>query len=41
MGSKEQRDAFTNMISIMRTDSGSEVCANNTELQNVLLGVHE
>ena len=41
MGSKEQRDAFTDMVSIMRTDSGSEVCANNTELQNVLLGVHE
>lgn len=41
MGSKEQREAFTSMVSIMRTDSGSEVCANNAELQNVLLGVHE
>ncbi|MDX3775489.1 hypothetical protein QE250_15330 [Chromatiaceae bacterium AAb-1] len=41
MGSKEQREAFTNMVSIMRTDSGSEVCANNSELQNVLLGVRE
>lgn len=40
MASEEQRDAFTNMVSIMRTDSGSEVCVNNTELQNVLLGVH-
>ncbi|CAD6365222.1 hypothetical protein SHEWT2_00382 [Shewanella hafniensis] len=41
MGSKEQREAFTVMVSIMRTDSGSELCANNKELQNVLLGVHE
>ena len=41
MSTKEQRDAFTNMVSIMRTDSGSEVCASNADLQNVLLGVHE
>ncbi|MEL4293646.1 hypothetical protein [Shewanella xiamenensis] len=41
MGSKEQRNAFINMVSIMRTDSGSEECVNNAELQNVLLGVHE
>ncbi|WP_215399551.1 hypothetical protein [Rheinheimera oceanensis] len=41
MATTEQRDAFTNMVSIMRTDSGSEVCVNNTDLQNVLLGVHK
>ncbi|PCJ43634.1 MAG: hypothetical protein COA71_01815 [SAR86 cluster bacterium] len=41
MVSKEQREAFTAMVSIMRTDSGSEVCVNNSELQNVLLGIHD
>lgn len=41
MGSKEQREAFTSMVSIMRTDSGSDLCSNNTELQNVLLGIRD
>lgn len=40
MNSKEQRFAFTNMVSIMRRDSGSDACANHSDLQNVLLGVH-
>lgn len=38
MGTKEQREAFTRMISIMRKDSGGEVGAQPADLQTVLLG---
>lgn len=38
-GTEAQREAFTKMVSIMRTDSGSEYVANGQELQNILLGV--
>lgn len=41
MASTEQCTAFVKMVSVMRADSGSELCANNTDLQNVLLGVKE
>lgn len=41
MTSKEQRLAFTKMVSIMRRDSGSDVCADDYDLQNVLLGVRD
>lgn len=41
MVSKDQRAAFTQMVSVMRTDSGSEICVNVSDLQNVLLGVHD
>ncbi|GLQ31948.1 hypothetical protein [Litoribrevibacter albus] len=41
MARQDQRDAFTTMISIMRTDSGSELCEDTTDLQNVILGVRE
>jgi len=40
MNTEEQRKAFTNMIAIMRTDSGSEQGANSQDIQNILLGVH-
>ncbi|WP_445367364.1 hypothetical protein ACH5Y9_20275 [Methylomonas sp. BW4-1] len=39
MNSDEQRQAFTNMISIMRNDSGSELGVKAEDLKNVLLGV--
>lgn len=41
MGSNEQRQAFTNMVSIMRTDSGSELSSAPDNLQIVLLGHRE
>jgi len=41
MTTKEQRAAFTQMVSIMRTDSGSTAVGNSDEIQNVLLGVRE
>jgi len=41
MASKEQRGAFTKMVSIMRTDSGSSAVGSSNEIQNVLLGVRE
>jgi hypothetical protein len=41
MGSTEQRIAFIQMVSVMRTDSGSELCLNNSDIQNVLLGVKD
>ena len=34
----EQREAFTKMVSIMRADSGTELCNDETDLQIVLLG---
>jgi len=39
MGSVEQRKAFTNMVSIMRTDSGSETGTEPDDIQTVLLGL--
>lgn len=41
MASNEQRLAFTNMVSIMRTDSGSKSGAPAEDLKNVLLGVRD
>ncbi len=41
MGNSEQRKAFTNMVSIMRNDSGTEQGAEPEDLQAVLLGYHE
>ena len=41
MGSSEQRKAFTNMVSVMRSDSGSEICEQAEDLQTVLLGCHD
>jgi hypothetical protein len=41
MATKEQRAAFTQMVSIMRTDSGSAAVGSSDEIQNVLLGVRE
>jgi hypothetical protein len=41
MLNKEQRAAFTKMVSIMRTDSGSVAVGSSSEIQNVLLGVRE
>lgn len=40
MNSVEQRQAFVDMVSIMRTDSGSEKGAEPGDLHNVLLGFH-
>lgn len=39
MGTSEQRKSFTNMVAIMRTDSGSESGAEENDIQNVLLGM--
>ncbi|MDZ4201977.1 MAG: hypothetical protein U1C96_07540 [Gallionella sp.] len=36
MITSEQRQSFTDMVSIMRTDSGSELGVNSVDLQNVL-----
>ena len=41
MNTVEQREAFTKMVSIMRTDSGNVLCNNNKNLQIVLFGNHE
>jgi hypothetical protein len=41
MNTDEQRQSFTNMVSIMRMDSGSEGGVNSKALQNVLLGIHK
>ena len=38
MGNDEQRQAFTNMVSIMRVDSGSKFGARADDLQIVLMG---
>ncbi len=38
MGTKEQKEAFTRMISIMRKDSGGEMGVQPADLQTVLLG---
>jgi len=35
----EQCDAFINMVSKMREDSGSKTCENNKEISTVLLGI--
>ena len=40
MNTQEQRDAFTNMVAIMRLDSGSKSIPNGKDIENVLLGVH-
>lgn len=40
MSNSQQRQAFTEMVSIMRVDSGSERGAEATDIQNVLLGIH-
>ncbi len=39
MNSEEQISAFTEMVSIMRSDSGSPDTENSRELQNVIIGV--
>lgn len=41
MGNTEQRKAFTNMVTIMRSDSGSEIGAEPEDIQTVLLGVSD
>jgi len=41
INNREQINAFTNMLSIMRTDSGSKKCTNNRDLQNILLGMDQ
>lgn len=41
MGTIEQRAAFTNMVSAMRTDSGTELALNKQDIENVLLGIRE
>ncbi|TVK93086.1 hypothetical protein AYI98_07025 [Shewanella algae] len=41
MATSEQRQAFTNMVSIMRTDSGSETGVAAKDIQNVILGAHD
>ena len=41
MATSEQRKAFTKMVSIMRTDSGSTLVSNINDIQNVLLGARE
>jgi len=41
MGSDEQRRAFTKMVAIMRTDSGSELGVQPEDIQTVLLGHHK
>ena len=41
MNTSEQRMAFTNMVSIMRSDSGNKFGANIEDLKVVLLGYHE
>ncbi len=41
MNTPEQREAFIKMISLMRIDSGSKDCENNTEIQNVILGIRK
>lgn len=38
MNSEEQRHAFTDMVSIMRADSGSEPGVKSKDMQNILLG---
>lgn len=38
MGTQEQRDAFTNMVSTMRSDSGSKSIPKGKDIQNILLG---
>ena len=38
MNTSEQREAFTNMVAIMRSDSGGEDCRQVEDLQTVLLG---
>lgn len=41
INSDEQMQTFTKMVSIMRTDSGNELCDNYENLQIVLLGNHK
>lgn len=41
MATSEQRLAFTNMVAIMRVDSGSQSGAQAEDLKNVLLGARE
>ncbi len=41
MNTSEQRMAFTNMVSIMRIDSGNKLGAHIEDLQIVLLGYHK
>ena len=41
MNTSEQRLTFTNMVSIMRNDSGNKFGAHIEDLQIILLGYHE
>lgn len=41
MNNAEQRNAFTSMVAIMRSDSGNKDAAKANELQNILLGTHD
>ena len=41
MNTIEQREAFTNMVAVMRTDSGSELGAEAVDIKNVLLGYRD
>ena len=41
MNTAEQRNAFINMVKVMRVDSGGAVEVRGEDLQNVLLGVRE
>lgn len=41
MATLEQRQSFTNMVAIMRTDSGSEVGVAARDIQNVILGARD
>jgi len=38
MTNAEQREAFVNMVSVMRMDSGSDAGTDPVDIQNVLLG---
>ena len=40
MGSEEQRNAFIEMVKLMRADSGSDIKVDSKDLKNVLLGVN-
>ncbi|WKE65157.1 hypothetical protein PVT67_16055 [Gallaecimonas kandeliae] len=39
MNTPQQREAFTSMVSIMRSDSGSKSCPEPSALQDIILGV--
>lgn len=41
LNTDKQQEAFTNMVAIMRKDSGSIICQHNENLQIVLFGYHK